>query len=138
MTEPCFIDTNILMYAVGSEHPLKHPSLRLLERVSQGEISAVTDTEVFQEVAYRYWSQRKWPIAVQVLRDYQSLFDEIYPIEKQQLNLYYDLLSNHDFLSPRDAIHVAVMRSHQLTYIYTTDQGFQKIPGLDVLPLTAL
>lgn len=138
MTEPCFIDTNILMYAVGSEHPLKRPSLHILEQVSRGEISAVTDTEVFQEVAYRYWSQQKWPIAVQVLRDYQYLFDEIYPIEKQQLNLYYDLLSKHDFLSPRDAIHVAVMRSHQLTHIYTTDQGFQKIPGLDVLPLTAL
>lgn len=132
MSDTFFIDTNILMYAVGAEHPLRPPCLKILERIGQGEISAVTDTEVFQEVAYRYWSQKKWPIALEILRDFQHLFNEIYPIEKQHLDLYYSLLTDHENLSPRDAIHIAVMQSHRLRNIYTADRAFAKIPGLQV------
>lgn len=132
MADPCFIDTNILMYAVGSEHPLKQPSLNILKKISDGDIMAVTDTEVFQEVAYRYWSQRKWPIAVQVLADYQLLFHEIYSVEKEHLELYYELLSKHAFLSPRDAIHAAVMQAHEVELIYTVDRAFKKLPFLEV------
>jgi hypothetical protein len=132
MTEPYFLDTNILMYAVGTEHPLKKPSLQILKKVSLGEIIAVTDTEVFQEIAYRYWSQKKWSIAVEVLNDYESIFDEIYPIESNHLSDYYSLLTEYKFLSPRDAIHLAVMRSHHLKNICTTDQTFRKIPSLKV------
>jgi len=42
------------MYAVGTEHPLKKPCLEIICKISKGDITAVTDTEVFQEVAYRY------------------------------------------------------------------------------------
>lgn len=96
---------------------------------------AVTDTEVFQEVAYRYWSQRKWTVAVQVLKDYESIFNEILPIEKRHLQEYYSLLNNYSFLSPRDAIHIAVMKLHDLKYVYTTDQAFEKLPFIEVVPL---
>lgn len=130
MSEPYFVDTNILMYAVGTEHLLKKPCLEILEKISRDEIVVVTDTEVFQEIAYRYWSQRKWAVAVQVLKDYQSLFREIYPIEKRQLDDYYTLLTDYDFLSPRDAIHIAVMRAHQLTRVLTADRDFQRLPFL--------
>ena len=130
MSEPCFLDTNILMYAVGSDHPFKNPCLDLLKKVSAGDMVAVTDTEVFQEIAYRYWSQRKWSVAVEILRDYQCLFSEIYPVEQKHLGDYYSLLTDYDFISPRDAIHIAVMRSQGLKSIWTTDRAFQKIPFL--------
>lgn len=133
MSDSCFLDTNILMYAVGSEHPFKKSCLRILEKVSEGEIVAVTDTEVFQEVAYRYWSQKKWSVALQVLKDYECLFSEIYPVEKDHLQSYYSLLSRHDFFSPRDAIHIAVMQAHHIKTIYTADGAFRKISSLHVI-----
>lgn len=132
MTDTYFLDTNILMYAVGTDHPLKAPSLEILERASRGEISVVTDAEVFQEVAYRYWSQKKWALAVEVLEDYEPLFDEIFPVTKGHLKDYYSLLTDYDSLSPRDAIHVAVMKALHLEKICTTDQAFKKIPYLKV------
>ena len=133
MNDPCFLDTNILMYAVGTEHPLNEPCLKILEAVSEGKIVAVTDTEVFQEVAYRYWSQGKWATAIEVLRDYESLFSEIYPIGRELLPSYYRLLSAHRFLSPRDAIHIAVMQARRLSCIYTADRDFEKLSFLEVL-----
>jgi predicted nucleic acid-binding protein len=132
MSDLFFIDTNILMYAVGTEHPLKQPCLRILEKISQGEIAAATDTEVFQEVAYRYWSQKKWSIALEVLRDFQHLFSEIYPVEKQHLDLFYSLLTDEKKLSPRDVIHIAVMQSQGLKNIYTADRAFANVRGLKV------
>jgi predicted nucleic acid-binding protein len=136
MSKLTFIDTNILMYAVGTEHPLKKPCLEIICKISKGDITAVTDTEVFQEVAYRYWSQHKWPKAVAVLNDYQSLFTEILPIDKDILAIYYSLLTEHSFLSPRDAIHIAVMKSEKISQVYTADKAFAKIPFLKVLPLS--
>lgn len=133
MKDIVFIDTNILMYAVGSEHPLKKPCLEIINQIAQGTLVAVTDTEVFQEVAYRYWSQKKWPVALQVLRDYQLLFEEIHPIERGLLPLYYNLLSEYPFLSPRDAIHVAVMKFHHLETIYTADRAIRRVPFIKVL-----
>ncbi len=132
MSDLYFLDTNVLMYAVGAEHPLKKPSLDILRKVTEGAISAVTDTEVFQEIAYRYWSQRKWTLATEVFKKYQCLFSEIYPVDREHLSDFFELLSEYEFLSPRDAIHIAVMKSHRLKNIYTTDQAFKKIPFLKV------
>ena len=132
MSELYFLDTNVLMYAVGTEHPLKKPSLEILRKVKDGEITAVTDTEVFQEIAYRYWAQKKWSLATEVLKKYQYLFSEIFSVERQHLEIYYELLSEYPVLSPRDAIHIAVMKSHHLKNICTMDKAFKKIPFLKV------
>ncbi|MBX7148949.1 type II toxin-antitoxin system VapC family toxin [bacterium] len=133
MNEPCFIDTNILMYAVGGEHPLKKSCQEIIKKIFDRSIYAVTNTEVFQEIAYRYWSLKKWKLARQILDDYEMLFDEILPIEKKHLKLYYHLLETMPQLSPRDAIHLAVMQTNNITHIYTTDAAFKKIPHIKVL-----
>ncbi len=39
------IDANILMYAAGAAHPNKQPSIRLLERVANGEVDATINAE---------------------------------------------------------------------------------------------
>ena len=49
-----FIDTSIIMYAAGSEHPYKKPSLDLLKLIAVGEIEAVINVEVLQEILHRY------------------------------------------------------------------------------------
>lgn len=53
-----FIDANVPMYAVGSSHLLKEPCVAVLESIAQGEVSAVTDVEVFQEIAHRQSERR--------------------------------------------------------------------------------
>jgi predicted nucleic acid-binding protein len=134
MNSPCFIDTNILMYAVGSDHPLKQRCLAIVEGICAERIAAVTDTEVFQEIAYRYWRQNKWAVAQDILSKYESIFTEIFSIQRQLLSLYYSLLATYHPISPRDAIHLAVMQYNHVTRIYTADQVFAKIPFIEVLP----
>ena len=49
-----FIDTNIFMYAAGKPREFKEPCVDILSRIQSGELNAAIDTEVFQEILYRY------------------------------------------------------------------------------------
>lgn len=46
---PLFLDSTIFLYAMGTEHPEKAPSIRLLELIADGSIEGVTSTEVLHE-----------------------------------------------------------------------------------------
>ena len=54
MTEPTFLDVNVFMYAAGASHPYKSPCLRTLADVETRLLSAVINTEILQELLYRY------------------------------------------------------------------------------------
>ena len=49
-----FIDSNVPMYLVGSEHPHKVDAQRLLESCISDDERLVTDAEVLQEILHRY------------------------------------------------------------------------------------
>lgn len=44
------VDTTILVYAVGADHPLQEPCRRFVRAVAGGELSASTTVEVIQEL----------------------------------------------------------------------------------------
>jgi predicted nucleic acid-binding protein len=46
------LDTTVLVYAVGAEHPLRAPSRGLVELVRDGSVLATTTLEVIQEFAH--------------------------------------------------------------------------------------
>jgi predicted nucleic acid-binding protein len=46
------LDTTILAYAVGEDHPLREPCRRLLAAHASGSIEATTTVEVLQEFAH--------------------------------------------------------------------------------------
>lgn len=48
------IDTNIILYSLGREHPLKEPCRKIVAKIASGEIAANIDVEVLQEVLYVY------------------------------------------------------------------------------------
>ena len=46
------LDTTVLVYAVGTEHPLREPSRRLVEAIAAGHVDATTTSEVIQEFVH--------------------------------------------------------------------------------------
>lgn len=124
---PVFIDANIIMYTVGAEHPLKKPSQTIVQKIIHEEIQAVTDAEVFQEILYRYWSQGKRKEAISTYQDFKVLLSVIYPITLDEMDLAKDLLLKYPHLTPRDAIHVAVMWNQGIHDIYSADRHFDGI-----------
>jgi len=63
MSPTYFLDANLIMYSLGGPHPSREPCKRVLERIKSGEIRALTNTEVLQEILHRYFSIGKPDIA---------------------------------------------------------------------------
>jgi hypothetical protein len=78
-----FIDTNVPMYAVGADHPLKRPCLAILEAVATGALTAVTDVEVLQEILHRYTALGQRTRAAEVARLFLQVVPEALPITKE-------------------------------------------------------
>lgn len=128
-----FLDTNILMYAAGASHPHKAPSTRLLERVAEGSVDAVTDAEVLQELLYRSWHLHMLEQGVALVEHALQIIPAVLPVAKQDLVLASTLLTQHRTLEPRDAIHAAVMLNHGITRLYSYDRHFDAISNLERL-----
>jgi hypothetical protein len=123
-----FIDTNIPMYAAGAPHPLREPAQRVILAVAAGELDAVTDAEVFQEILYRYLHIGEREKAFQVFDRFRRIMmGRILPIEDTDVQQARTLAERYLDLSPRDLIHLAVMLHHDMEEIITTDAGFDLV-----------
>lgn len=118
------------MYLVGGTHPHKIDAQRMLERLIEGRERLVTDAEAFQEILHRYAAIRR-PAAIQPAFDtLRSLVDDVFPVNERDVYAAKDLLQGHKDLSSRDAIHLAIMKSHGVSRILSFDTGFDGVPGV--------
>jgi len=123
-----FIDVNIPMYAAGISHPLREPSQRVIKAIAAGQLDALTDAEVFQEILYRYLhiGEREKGFRVFDLF-YRIMLGNILPIEDMAIQLARELAEQYPAMSPRDLIHLAVMLRQNIQTIITTDTGFDSV-----------
>ena len=128
-----FVDANIPMYLVGAAHPNKDTARRLLEQcITRGE-RLVTDAEVLQEILHRYHAIRR-PDAVQPAFDaVLGAVDEVYPIERADVEQAESLMLGLAPLSARDAVHVAVMKRRGVPRVLSFDAGFDTVGWIERL-----
>ncbi|MBM3470038.1 MAG: type II toxin-antitoxin system VapC family toxin [Armatimonadetes bacterium] len=128
---PVFLDTNVPMYAAGTDHSLRGPCQRVVRAAAEGTLDAVTDVEVFQEILYRYWAigQRQAGLAV-FDSFHRIMLGKILPVEQADIEQARALLAQHAALSPRDAIHLAVMVTRGIREIISADLDFDAVPGV--------
>ena len=129
-TEAYFLDASVLMYAAGTAHPYREPSRAVLERAATSRLKLITDSEVLQEILYRYFSLNRPRAAETIYATAVALCDEVLPVTAGSTGRALELLLQHSDLSPRDAIHVATMEEHGLRRILTTDRDFDAIDSV--------
>ncbi len=123
------IDSNVLMYSSGADHPNKAPAVHFLKRVAAGEIEANVDAEVLQEIMHRYLALHRWKEGRQVYNLARKLFPEALAITGAVMDNAKRLADDDPDISARDAVHAAVVATYQLEGIYTFDKDFDNIPG---------
>ena len=125
-----FIDSNIPMYLIGTDHPNKAGARRLLEdAIADGE-ALCTDAEVLQEILHRYVAIGRPDAIDPAFALLSSVVDVVYAIEEADVQRARRILLRADGLSARDAIHVAIMQRHEVDEILSFDIGFDGIPGV--------
>ncbi|MGB6161229.1 MAG: type II toxin-antitoxin system VapC family toxin [Pseudonocardiaceae bacterium] len=124
------VDANIPMYLVGADHPNKLAARGALEgAVNRGQ-RLVTDVEVLQEIMRRFVAiDRRAAIqpAFDVLR---AVVDETLLIDAEDVEVAKRIVLDGYRLSARDAMHLAVMRRHDIDTIMSLDRGFDRYPGV--------
>ena len=124
------VDSNVLMYAAGSRHPHKAPSLQFLEAVARGDVDAVIDAEALQEILHRYRALGRWREGRAAYDLVRRVFPMVLPVTAEVLDRARSLMDEYEELMARDALHAAVAQIHSLEAICSYDRDFDRIRGL--------
>lgn len=124
-----FLDSNIIMYTIGGSHPLKAPCIKILEKIRNTIIQVCTNTEVFQEILYRYYSIENKEIGHKACKLLEDIADPIFPVSHHDIVKAMSLLQQYN-IPVRDAIHVATMLNNDIRQIISTDTHFDNIPEI--------
>jgi predicted nucleic acid-binding protein len=134
MTSPILIDANIAIYAMGREHALRQPSLRVLDLAADYPSRFFTDAEVLQELLHRSIALKRWKDSRRYFMGFLTLMDgRIEPMLTEDVETAAKLADDYDGLSARDLIHAAVMLRAGSRYIVTADGGFDSVNGIERL-----
>lgn len=125
-----FVDSNIPMYLVGSDHPHKAEAQIILERLVASGERLVTDAEVLQEILHRYTAIERRAAIEPAFDVLLGIVDAVIAVEKSDAIRAAEIVQGSAAMSARDAIHIAVMERNTITSILTFDAGFDRWRGL--------
>jgi predicted nucleic acid-binding protein len=125
-----FIDTAVIMYAGGGDHPLRKPCGQIIQRVGTGELDAVTSAEVVQEILHRFMAIRRPDIGGTMARRTMDTFAPVIPITHALMRRVPDLIERYPTLSARDLVHVATCIQEGIVDIVSPDRGFDVVKEL--------
>jgi len=117
------LDTTVLVYAVGGEHPFRDPCRELVDAVAAG-MAATTTVEVLQELAHVWARRRGRQDAVRLARDYLDLLAPLLVVAEDDLHDGLRLYARSERLGSFDAILAAAAGRANATAIVSADAAF--------------
>lgn len=124
------LDTNVFLYALGREHPYRSTCQTILRSLDEEGSGYTTDAEVLQEILHVFTRKGERLRGIRVVADLLVVLPALIPIGGVEIAAAAQLLGDHLALSPRDAIHAAVVLQHGLDGIVSADRGFDEVIGL--------
>lgn len=125
-----FIDTAVIMYAAGRDHPLRDPCRAVIQRVLDGALDGVTSAEVIQEILHRFSSGANRELGAAMARNALDVFAPVLPVTHLVMERMPALVEQHPGLSARDLVHVATCLDEGIGIIVSPDRGLDAVPGL--------
>jgi hypothetical protein len=122
-----FIDTNVLMFSIGGEHPLRDEARGFIARsLSQGE-RLVTSAEVLQELLHVYLRSNRHTDLANAFAFLEGCVDDVWPVEAEDVKLARDLASVHPGLEARDLVHLACCQRRNVAGLKTFDRALAAV-----------
>ncbi len=124
------LDTTVLVYAKGAEHPLRGPCRDLIEAIAGGAVQATTSVEAIQEFVHVRARRRDREDAAGLGRDYADLLSPLLPVDRETLREGLRLFEQVDGLGTFDAVLAAATIASGAEALVSADSGFADVPGL--------
>jgi uncharacterized protein len=125
------LDTNVLLYALGGDHPLRAPAQRIVQVLRSGEATATTSVLVIQEFTYAFARRRGNADAVAYARAFVLLLEPLVSLDQAHLATALDLVASIG-LRPTDAL-IAASALHASETLVSADRAFSSVPGLELV-----
>jgi hypothetical protein len=124
-----FVDTNLFMYAVGRDHPLREQArVFFLDEVESGA-PLVTSSAVLQELLHAYLPVGRLATLDAALALATSRTQAIWSIEREDVEAARHLVTRHPGLGARDLLHLASCARRGVSRIKTFDRGLAAALG---------
>jgi predicted nucleic acid-binding protein len=123
------VDTTVLVYAVGAEHPLRAPCRRILQAQRAGTVSLTTTVEVIQEFVHVRARRRSREDAAAMGRLMLDAFDIVAPTS-EDLRRGLAVFEMHPALGAFDAVLAGIALETQCEALISADRAFGGVDGL--------
>jgi uncharacterized protein len=129
------LDTTVLVYAVGGDHPLREPSRRVVSAIGDGRIAATTTVDVIQEFAHAYARRRARSAAAAHARRYATLLSPLLSPTERELAAGLRLFEQHERLDAFDAVLAATAIENEAEALVSADRAFSTLRRLRYVEL---
>jgi predicted nucleic acid-binding protein len=151
----CFVDSNILYYALVPTAGITERCVALLDRAIAGRIAMSVSLPVLSDVLHKVMTSEaaqlagrdrtgivgylgKHPDLIANLKEYPQAMERlsavplrVLPVDEPLLRQAACIAVAHKLLT-NDAMIVALMERHQLTHLVTNDDDFDRVSGLTI------
>ena len=124
------VDTTVLAYAVGTDHPMREPCQQLIRAIADGTILATTTIEVIQEFTHVRARRRSRKDAAELARDYIELLSPLLIVEETDLREGLRLYEEGTAFGSFDAVLAAAARAAGADALVSADAGFSSIAAI--------
>jgi predicted nucleic acid-binding protein len=124
------LDTTVLVYAVGVDHPLRGPSRQLVEAIATGVVHATTTVEVIQEFVHVRARRQGRADAARHGRSFAELLSPLLVTPAAAVEAGLRLFERSDALGAFDAFLAATAIAHDAHALVSADRSFSSVPRL--------
>lgn len=132
------LDTTVLVYAKGQDHPLRDPCRELLAAIADRRLEATTTVEVIQEFVHVRARRRGREDAAALGRDYAELLSPLLAPSADDLKAGLALFERNDALGAFDAVLAACGARAGARALVSADAAFADLAEIaHVIPDSA-
>ncbi|WP_026876050.1 type II toxin-antitoxin system VapC family toxin [Jiangella gansuensis] len=124
------VDTTVLVYAVGTEHPYREPCRSLVQAVRDGRVRATTTVEVVQEFTHVRARRRGREDAASLALDVVDTFSPLLRVDENDLRTGIAIYRSSGRLGSFEAILAATAVNAGADGLVSADKAFGDVAGL--------
>jgi uncharacterized protein len=124
------LDTTVLVYAKGADHPLRDPCRDLIAAIADRHIEATTTVEVIQEFVHVRARRRDRVDAAGLGRDYAELLAPLLSPTVEDLKTGLAMFERNDALGAFDAVLAACAARTGIAALVSADTAFAGVSDI--------
>jgi uncharacterized protein len=124
------LDTTVLVYAVGAEHPMREPSRKLVQAIAAGHVDATTTVEVIQEFVHIRARRQGRAEAAKAGRNFAELLAPLLVVQEATVEAGLRIFERSTSLGAFDSFLAATAIAGDADVLVSADRAFSSVSRL--------